>query len=161
MGRGEERLRRDRTPVDQQRAARTVPKAKPPDVHRPGAARADHAPQAQIQAEAAQDTQPGGQPVDLHVPVHRRLPDPAGRPALGLETLRQPGDRLLQALPDRREMLLITGDQRRIGLGGQPAGKIKHAGSQRVHVISSDGSLFVVPRQHSGQPRVPLRAVPQ
>ena len=33
---------------------------------------------------------------------------------------------------------LVAGDQRRVGLGGEVVGKVKRAGSQGVHVISSD-----------------------
>ena len=115
-----------------------VREAEPTDVHGLGAVRADHASEAQVQAEAAQDAQASGQPVDLHVPVHRRLADAAGRLALGIEAVGQVGDRLLQALRDGREVLLVVGDQRRVGLGSETVRKIKRAGSQEIHVISSD-----------------------
>ncbi len=136
--RAEERLRRGGTPVDQQLAARAVPQAKPSHVHRLGVLRANHVPQAQVQAEPAQGAQPSGQPVDLQVPVHRRLADAAGRPPLGIEAVGQRGDRLLKARRDGRELLLVASDQRRVGLGGEAAGKVKRAGSQRAHGISSD-----------------------
>ena len=122
MGRPEERLSSGRTPVEQQPAARLVLEAKPSDVHGLGIVRADDAPEAQVQAEAAQDAQAGRQPVDLHVPVHRPLAYAAGRPALGIEAAGQVGDRLLEALRDGREVLLVAGDQRRVGLGGEPVG---------------------------------------
>jgi len=138
VGGSEERLGRGGTPVEQQPATRLVREAEPSDVHGLGAVRADHASEAQVQAEAAQDAQASGQPVDLHVPVHRRLADAAGRPALGLEAVGQIGDRLLQALRDGREVLLVVGDQRRVGLGRETVRKIKRAGSQEIHVISSD-----------------------
>ena len=138
VGRCEERLRRGGTPVDQQPAARAVGQAKPPDVHGLGVACADDMSQAQVQTETTQDAQPSGQPVDLHVPVHRLLAYAAGRLALGIEAAGQIGDRLLKALRDGREVLLVAGDQRRVGLGGKAAGKVKRAGSQRVHVISSN-----------------------
>ena len=48
------------------------------------------------------------------------------------------GDRLPEALRDGREVLLVAGDQRRVGLVGEAVGKVKRAGGQRVHVISSD-----------------------
>jgi hypothetical protein len=35
-------------------------------------------------------------------------------------------------------VLLVIGDQRRIGLGGKVVGKVKRAGNRGVHVISSD-----------------------
>ena len=76
--------------------------------------------------------------MDLHVPVHRLLAYAAGRLELGIEAAGQVGDRLLEALRDGREVLLVAGDQRRVGLGGEAVGKVKRAGSQRVHVISSD-----------------------
>jgi hypothetical protein len=68
--------------------------------------------------------------VALHVPVHRRLAYAAGRPALGLQASGQVSDRLLEALRDGREVLLVTGDQRRVGLGRQAVRKVKCAGSQ-------------------------------
>ena len=138
VGRCEERLRRGGTPVDQQPAARAVGQAKPPDVHGLGVTCADDVSQAQVQTETTQDAQPSGQPVDLDVPVHRLLAYAARRLALGIEAAGQIGDRLLKALRDGREVLLVAGDQRRVGLGGKAAGKVKRAGTQRVHVISSN-----------------------
>lgn len=76
--------------------------------------------------------------MDLQVPVHRLPADAAGRPALGVEAVGQVGYRLLKALRDGREVLLVAGDQRRVGLGGEMVGKVKRAGGQRVHGISSD-----------------------
>lgn len=94
--------------------------------------------EAQVQTEAAQRAQASGQPVDLDVPVHRLPADDAGRPALGVEAFGQFGDRLLQALRDGREVLLVAGGQRWVGLGGETVGKVERAGGQRVHVSSSD-----------------------
>jgi hypothetical protein len=65
--------------------------------------------------------------MDLHIPVHGRLPPAARRLALGLEAVGQVGDRLLEALCYGREVLLVGGDQRRVGLGGQVVGKVKRA----------------------------------
>ena len=138
MGRSEERLSRGGTPVNQQPAAGAVGEAKPSDVHGLGIVPADDASQAQVQTEATQDAQPSGQPVDLHVPVHRLLAYAAGRFALGIEAAGQVGDRLLKALRDGREVQLVAGDQRRVGLGGEVAGKVERAGRQGIHVISSD-----------------------
>src|SRR6202035_1072465 len=98
----------------------------------------DDVSQAQVQTEATQGAQASGQPVDLHVPVHRLLAYAAGRLALGIEAVGQVGDRLLEALRDGREVLLVAGDQRRVGLGGEVVGKVERAGSQGVHLISSD-----------------------
>jgi hypothetical protein len=39
-------------------------------------------------------------------------------------------------------VLLVAGDQRRVSLGGETVGKVKRAGSQGVHVISSDLSRW-------------------
>ena len=148
VGRAEERLGHRGTPVDKQPAPLTVGEAKPPDVHGLGAALADDAPEAQVQAEAAQGAQPGGQPVDLHVPVHRLLADAARRLPLGVQAAGQVGDRLLEALRDGGEVPVVVGDQRRVGLGAQVVGEGKRAGGRRVHVISSD------PRRPATAPRV-------
>jgi hypothetical protein len=76
--------------------------------------------------------------VDLQVPVQSRLARAAGRLALGIEAVGQVGDRLLEALRDDREVLLVGGDQRRVGLGGEVVGKVERAGGQGFHGISSD-----------------------
>jgi hypothetical protein len=68
--------------------------------------------------------------VDLQVPVQRRLAFSTGRLALGIEAPGQLGDRLLEALRDGREVPLVAGDQRRVGLGGEVVGKVERAGSQ-------------------------------
>jgi len=65
-------------------------------------------------------------------------PGAAGCQAHGIEAAGQLGDRLHEALRDGREMLLVAGDQRRVGLGGEVVGRVKRAGSQGVHVIGSD-----------------------
>lgn len=137
VGGPEERLGRGGPPVDEQPAARAVGEAEPSDVHRLGVVGSDHVPQAQVQAEAAQGAQPGAEPVDLGVPVHRLLADAAGRPAGGVEGGGQVGDRLLQALRDGREVPLVGGGQRRVGLGGEALGKGEHAGGQGIQVSSS------------------------
>lgn len=94
--------------------------------------------EAQVQTEATQGAQASGQPVDLQVPVHRLPAFAAGRLTLGSEAVGQVGDRLLEALRDGREVLLIAGDQRRVGLGREVVGKVKRAGGQGIHVIGSD-----------------------
>jgi hypothetical protein len=68
--------------------------------------------------------------VDLDVPVHCRLAFAAGRLELGIEAVGQVGDRLLEALRDGREVLLVAGDQGRVGLGGEMVAKVECAGSQ-------------------------------
>jgi len=68
--------------------------------------------------------------VNLHVPVQRFLADAARRLALGIEAVGQVCDRLLEALRDGREMLLVAGDQRRVGLGTESVRKVKRARSQ-------------------------------
>jgi hypothetical protein len=92
--------------------------------------------EAQVQTEAAQGAQASGQPVDLHVPVHRLLAHAAGRLALGVKAIGQVGDRLLEALRDGREVPLVAGDQRRVGLGSEVAGKVECAGGQRRQLRS-------------------------
>ena len=131
VGRTEERLGRGRAPVEQQPAARAVGEPEAPDVHRIGAVGAHDAAQAEVQAEAAQGAQASGQPVDLQVPVQRLLPDATGGPALGVEPLGDLGDRLLQALGEVREVLLVGRDERRGGLGGELVGKVERRGSCR------------------------------
>ena len=143
VGRPEERLGRGRAPVDQQPAAGAVGEAEPSDVDGLGVVCADDAAEAQVQAEAAQGPQASGQPVDLQVPVHRLLARAARRLACGIEAVGQVGDRLLEALRDGREVLLVGGDQRRVGLGGEVVGQVEHAGRQGVHVISSDRAAML------------------
>ena len=142
VSRREERLSRGGSPVDQQPATRAVGEAKSSDVYGLAAVCPDHAPQAQVQTEAAQGAQASGQPVDLHVPVHRCLAYAAGSLALGIEAVGQVGDRLLEALRDRREVPLVAADQPRVGLGREAVGKVERTGRQRVHVISSDLSRW-------------------
>jgi hypothetical protein len=160
VGRPEERLSRGGAPVDQQPASRRVSKAQPSDVHGIGVVRADDAPEAQVQAEAPQQAQASAQPVDLHIPVHRRLAYAAGRPALGIEAVGQVGDRLLEALRDGREVPLIAGDQRRVRLGGEAVRKVKRTGSQGVHGISSDlRSLAAIGSKVRSGAKVPAQAI--
>ena len=85
--------------------------------------------------------------MDLQVPVHRLLADAAGRLALGIETVGQVGDRLLEALRDGREVLFVAGDQGRVGLGGEALGKVERTGSQEFT------SSAPIERQLRGHPR--------
>ncbi len=116
MGRAEERLGRRGSPVEQQPTTLAVREAEPSDVHGLGVVCADDVSEAEVQTEAAQRAQASGQPVDLHVTVHRLLANAARRLALGIQTVGQVGDRLIEALRDGREVLLVAGDQRRLGL---------------------------------------------
>ncbi len=141
VGGSEERLGRGGTPVEQQPTARAVGEAKSSDVQGLGMVRADHVSEAQVQTETTQCTQASAQPVDLRVPVHRLPACAAGRLALGIEAVGHLGDRLLQALREGREVLLVARDQRRVGLGRETVGKVECAGGQRVHVISSEASI--------------------
>ena len=138
VGRAEERFGRGGTPVQQQPAALAVGQAESSDVGRLAIVGADHVAQAQVQAEPAQHPQATGQPVDLLVPVQCLLADAAGRPELGFEAPGQIGDRLLQAGRDGGEVLLVVGDQYRVGLGRQPAGQVERAHGRVGHGISSD-----------------------
>ena len=138
VGRAEERLGRGGAPVEQQPAARAVGETEPPDVDGLAVPGADDVAEAEVQAEAPQGAQAGGQPVDLQVAVECLLPDAAGRPAFGVEAFGEVGDRLGEALGEGGEELLVAGDQRRIGLVGEGVGKVEGAGDEGRHGISSD-----------------------
>ncbi len=138
VGGSEERLGRRGAPVDQQPAARAVGEPEPSDVDALLAVRADHASEAQVQSVAAQGAQATGQPVDLGVPVHRLPALAARRPALGVETVGEVGDGLLEALRDGREVPFVVGDQCRIGLRGETVGEVEGTGGQgKFHVRGS------------------------
>ena len=148
MGRSEERLSRGGAPVDQRPATRCVGEAKPSDVHRLGVGClrlvcADHAPEPQVQAKATQPTQASRQPVHRHVPVQRLLADAAVRLALSIEPAGQVGDGLLEAHCDGREVLLIPGDQARVGLGRETVWKVNRAG---LHGQRLCGMTWVLPQ---------------
>ena len=85
----------------------------------------DDAAQAEVEGEAAQRAQASGQAVDLVVAVHGLLAGAAGVLALGVEAVGQVGDRLLEALGDPGEVLLVGGDQGRVGLGGEVVGQVE------------------------------------
>jgi hypothetical protein len=61
--------------------------------------------------------------VDLQVPVHRLLAPATGCLAFGVQAIREVSNRLLEALPDGGEVLLVAGDQRRIGLADEVSGR--------------------------------------
>src|SRR4029450_7887820 len=96
-----------------------------------------HAAEAKVQAEAPQNAQLSGQPMSLQVPVHRCPASTPGSLAQGVAAFGQVSDLLLKAFCDSREVLLIAGDQRRVGLGSQALGKGEHSGGDRIHVINS------------------------
>ena len=98
--RAEERLGRGGAPVEQQPAARAVGEAEPSDVDRLGVVRADDVAEAEVEAEAAQRAQAGGQPVDLQVAVQRLLADAAGRPRSASRRSDRSAIDLLEALGD-------------------------------------------------------------
>ena len=128
MGRAEEGLRRGGAPVDEQPATGTVREAEPADVRRlddVDRALGDDAAQAEVEGEAAQRAQACGQAVHLVVAVHGLLAGAAGVLALGVEPVGQVGDRLLEALGDPGEVLLVGGDQGRVGLGGEVVGQVE------------------------------------
>ena len=117
--------------------------------------RADDVAEAEVQTVTTQSAQASRQPVDLHVAFHRRLAPAAGRHALGIEAIGELGDGLLEALRDGREVQLVRGDQRRVSLCAEAVGKVKHAGSQGVHGISSDligdlDRISALPKADSG-----------
>ncbi len=160
VGGSEERLGGGGTPVDQQSASLAVRETEPSHVHGLGVVRTDHVPEAQVQSETAQGAQPGGQPVDLRVPVHRLPSLAAGCLPFGLQTARQLGDRLLQTLGDGSEVPLVAGDRRRVGLGRQAVGKIERAGGQGVHVRHSHLRRSGAWAGHSAAGRGPCRKAP-
>jgi hypothetical protein len=71
--------------------------------------------------------------VHLLVAVQGLLADAAGGPPRDGEAVREVGDRPLEALADRREVLLVAGDQGRVGLAGEALGKIERAAGPVVH----------------------------
>ena len=90
------------------------------DVDGLGVVGADHAPEAQVEAEAAQGAQAGRQPVDLQVALHRLLARcgrvPCARRRAGRTASAIVCSRLSR---DGREVLFVAGDQGRVGLGGE------------------------------------------
>jgi hypothetical protein len=110
-----------------------VREAESSDVHRLRVVGADDVSEAQVEAEAAQGAQPRGQPVDLQVAVHRLLTRTSRRLACDVETVGQVGHRLLEALRDGDEVLLVAGDERGIGLGSQVVGQVERPRGQVWH----------------------------
>ena len=137
VGGPEERLGRWGAPVEQQPTTVAVGEAEPPDVCRLGILRGDDAPEAQVQPEPPEGTQACGQPVDLQVPVQRRLAAVRGCPACLIQAFRKVGDRLLEALGDGGEVPLVARDQGRVRLADEALGKVEGAGGQGTHVIGS------------------------
>jgi hypothetical protein len=110
-------------------------------------------PEAQVQPESLEGAQPSGEPVDLEVAVERRLADAAGAPARGIQPLREVGDRLLEALGDRCEVLLVRRDERRIGFCGQAIGQVEDTSDEGVHGLRSGlGSLRRAGSRVHGRP---------
>jgi hypothetical protein len=120
--RPEEGLGGRRAPVDEQPVPVARGQPEPPDVHRLGPPDRVHASQAEVEAIAPQRPQAGGQPVHLEVPLHRLLAPTPGSPARGVEAGREVVGRLVQCRGDLREVLLVAGDEQRVGLGGQVVG---------------------------------------
>jgi hypothetical protein len=79
--------------------------------------------------------------VDLEVAFQRFLPDAAGSQALGVQACGQVGDRLLEALGDGGEVLLVGSDQRRVGFGGKAVGEVKRSPGQRVLLLDCGSGL--------------------
>ena len=131
VGRAEERLGRGGAPVDQQPTTRAVGEAEPPDVD--GLAVVGARPCARgtgrgrSGAGCAGERSAGGPPGRDPAPA---WPVPPGALRCGVETVGQVGDRLLEALRDGGEVLLVAGDQRRVGLVGEAVGKVEYARGQ-------------------------------
>jgi hypothetical protein len=139
---------------EQEPTARAVREAESSDVHGLRVVRADHVSEAHVHTESTEARMASGQPVDLHVPVHRLPAGATGRLARGIEAVGQVGDRPLEALRDGHEVLLVAGDQRRVGVKEEVVGKDKHAGSQGVHGVSSDlRPLAAMARSKASAPR--------
>src|SRR5699024_4295635 len=130
-------------PVDQQRVPVPVHQADPADVT--GAAViGDDPAQADLEAEALQQPEPGAEPVDLQVPVHRLLAATAGCPTFCGEPLGEVGDSGLQVGSDRGEVCLVAGDQCRVGFGSQVVGEVEDAGGQVGHPSLRSGECATV-----------------
>ena len=120
---GEERLGGGRAPVDQQAAPVGVGEAEAADVRRLGAVVVDDPAEAEVEVEAAQGTQAGGQPVHLLVALEGGGAVARGAlPRLG-EAVLEVGDRVLEAGRDRGEVGAVGVDEDGVVLGGQGVGK--------------------------------------
>jgi len=115
-----------------------VREAEPTDVHGLGGVCADHASEAQVQAKRRRTRRRAGQPVDLHVPVHRGLADATGRPALEIEAVGQVGDRLSRLSAMATKCCSSSAINAGSALAARRSGRSNAAGSQEIHVISSD-----------------------
>ena len=108
-GRGEERLRGARAPVDEQRLARAVRQAHASDVaDRP--VRRDRAPEAQVDAVPTEQAQPCAEPVDLLVALQRGGPTTTRRSPRRLEPGLQVGDRAREGCRDHGEVPFVGVD---------------------------------------------------
>ena len=141
VGGAEERLGRRGAPVEQQPTAGAVGEAEPTDVHglgvRPRRPCVPGTGPARSGAGCAAARSAGGPPGRGPAPPARCRPV---RRALGVEPLGQVGDRLLEALRDRGEVLLVAGDQRRVGLRGEVRGEVERARRRGAWVVISIGS---------------------
>ena len=77
--------------------------------------------------------------------LSRLLAAAAGGSAFGVEAFRELGDLLLEAVGDGGEVLLVAGDQARVGLGGEGVGKGESAG-RAVHDERVWGRTGVLPQ---------------
>jgi hypothetical protein len=85
--------------------------------------------------------------MDLQVALERLLAFATRCPALGVEALRQVGDRPPKAPPDSCEMLLVRGYQRGIPLCSESVGKVKRtcSGSHDRRFCYVEGALRQAP----------------
>ena len=132
--------------------AAAVGEAEAPDVDRIGAVVGYDAAQAEVEAEPAQGAQARGQPMDLQVAVHRLLADATGCLALGSEPIGQVRDRLLEALRDGSEVLLVAVDQRRFGLGGEALGQVEGARGRTAQDLTPHSWTVASVRDCAGRP---------
>ncbi|MFL0411753.1 hypothetical protein ACH0AH_11305 [Microbacterium paludicola] len=80
--------------------------------------RADDAAETQVESEATQHPQPGGEAVDLEVAVEHRLTVARRRATLLVEARLEGGDLAREAVGDAGELGDVVTDEGRIGLGG-------------------------------------------
>ena len=159
VGRSEERLGGGGAPVDEQPAAGAVGEAEAADVDR--ARRRPRGPSGRGRgrgrsgAGCAAARSAGGSPGRGPAPPGRRRRAPARGSSSRSD---RSAMRLLEARGDGREVLLVAGDQGRVGLGGEVVGEVERAGhgvdgaARRGSCRKPGGPLYV----ESGEADGPL-----
>jgi hypothetical protein len=127
MGGGEERLGCRGSPVDEQACAVGVGEAQTSDVDRLILVFGDHAPEADVESEAAQQPDAGAQLVHLEVALEDLLVVLAGSQTRVVEPVLELAELGGDGGGDGREAALVGGDERRLGLGGESVGQVEDA----------------------------------